>query len=153
MPQLDTQFLISQMFWLLASFIFIYTFVSTYFFPRISQIVEGRKQKTKQSISQADALHVKQQHIKTKIENLLTTARTEALSIKQSSTKKADDELNATLSKLEKDLAKKISTEEQKLFKVNSAMLLEINEVASSLSDEILTMIKKTLNIKSENLN
>jgi F-type H+-transporting ATPase subunit b len=145
MPQLDTQFLISQMFWLLASFIFIYTFVS--------QIVEGRKQKTKQSISQADALHVKQQHIKTKIENLLTTARTEALSIKQSSTKKAEDELNATLSKLEKDLAKKISTEEQKLFKVNSAMLLEINEVASSLSDEILTMIKKTLNIKSENLN
>jgi F-type H+-transporting ATPase subunit b len=64
MPQLDTAFYVTQVFWLIISFSFLYLFVKYWFLPKIRDGLAVRESKITNLINEAEELKVQIQNLK-----------------------------------------------------------------------------------------
>lgn len=151
MPQLDPSSFASQIFWLIIAFTMLYFFMSKFFVPRISQIVDGRENSVKANLETAEKLVAEQKAIKLEIAKLLEEARKTGSEIKNAAIKKAEIELNEAMAKVESDISRSMVAEEHRLSTFRAKMANEVEGVAKSLSEEILTAIVDIKKKKSVN--
>ena len=79
MPQLEqTEFFISQLFWLVLTFTFLLIFLWRISLPRISSVLEKRESKINSDIQSAKKLHAEAEEIHSKIELQLHKAHNQA---------------------------------------------------------------------------
>lgn len=149
MPQLESQFFATQIFWLLFVFTVIYAFVAVYFFPRISRIVEGRRSKVQSDLEKAEKLVAQQAELKAQTEQLLATAREDGSKIKKQSLNEAEEQIAIAIAKVEKELSKKIHSDEEKLLRLKSQMLKEIDLVSQEIAADLVQIVKKAIIVKS----
>lgn len=145
MPHLETQYLFSQLFWLAIVFTLIYAFVSLYFFPRVGRIVEGRKAKVKSDLIKADELVKEQAILKSEMDALLAKVREEGAAVKKKALAEAEDQIASELSKVDRELAKKIHADEEKLLRLKNQMMKEIDVVADEIATDLVHIVKKSM--------
>ena len=108
MPQLDPEFFVSQLFWLVVTFSFLLLFLWKVSLPRISSVLEKRENKINNDIETAKQLQIEAVKIQDQIEKQLHDSKEQNISLIKNSTVNLQNKASEELSKLDNELNKKI---------------------------------------------
>ena len=138
MPQLNPEFFISQLFWLVLTFTFLFVFLWRISLPKISSVLEKRETKINNDIETAKYNQAKAEEIQIEIEKKLLDAREESIELIKKETLKMQEETSKALSKLDNELAIKID---------EASLIVKKNKEASldQIDEQILEIIKLIL--------
>ena len=147
MPQLNPEFFLSQLFWLVIAFSFLLIFLWRISLPRISQVLEKRETKINNDIGEAKKIQAEAEKIQEQIDNEIMKTREEnAQNIKDLNINlqnKALDELkeiDISLSKKISEAANLIEKNKQKSIKEIDEKVLEITKlILSKLSSNVIS--------------
>ena len=85
MPQLNPEFFVTQLFWLVVTFSFLLVFLWRISLPRIGNVLEKRQRKINEDLTTAKELQNEAEKIQDTIETQLKQARTDASEMVKSS--------------------------------------------------------------------
>ena len=138
MPQLNPEFFLSQVFWLIITFSFLLIFLWRISLPRINLVLEKRENKIKNDIQVAKDLQTEAEEIQAKIDSQLVIAQEKvAKLIKETQTNLQVDVTNK-LKETDIELAKKIN-ESVKIVEKNK------NETLNDIQTQIQEITKLVL--------
>ena len=138
MPQLNPEFFVSQLFWLVVTFSFLFVFLWRVSLPRIGNVLEKRERKITEDLTAAKELQAEASQIQEEIEKQLKRARTDASEMIKSSSIALQDKAQTELKKLDKELETKIDESAKAIDKSKSESL-------SQIQDQIHQITKLTL--------
>ena len=138
MPQLDFSTFLPQIFWLFVSLTFLYIILSRYGLPRVSDVIEERKDIIAQDIDSAkkfssetaiaiDELDLKLSEAKLVSQNLINDSFNEIREVSETKRTSLIDEVNHEVKEAEKEILEK-----------KEAALIEISEISKGLAVEML---------------
>ena len=138
MPQLNPEFFVSQLFWLIVTFSFLLIFLWRISLPRISSVLEKRESKINNDIELAKQLQTETEEIQNQIEQQLGKTRQHIVKLIKESELNFQNKASAELSKLDSELSNKID---------ESANIIENNKKKSlnQIHDQIHEITKLTL--------
>ena len=138
MPQLNPEFFVSQLFWLIVTFSFLLVFLWRISLPRIGNVLEKRERKISEDLTAAKDLQVEAEKIQDTIENQLKQARADASDMIKTSSLSLQDKAQVELTKLDKELDAKIEQSAETIEKNK-------NESVSQIQSQINEITKLTL--------
>ena len=98
MPQLNPEFFLSQIFWLILSFSFLFIFLWRVSLPRINKALENRQNKIDSDLKNAKQNQIKAEKIQKEIDNILLEAQ-------NNSEKELKESINSHTVEIEKKLS------------------------------------------------
>ena len=143
MPQLNPEFFISQLFWLVVSFSFLLFFLWRFSLPRISSVLDKRERKISDDIATAKKLQIEAEEIQKSIEEKIVNARNEVDDLIKSTLKNLLNESEMELTKLDKELENKINNSVEIIEKNKLDSLNEINRQVFEITKLTLSKIGK----------
>ena len=164
MPQLNPEFFISQVFWLVMTFSFLLIFMWRVSLPRISSVIEKREKKINDNIQNAQKLQAEAEEIQKKIDQQLLNKRDEVAKLIKETTNNLQNNVSTQLQKVEKDLKKNIDESAniieknkndtfknieiqiQEITKLMLSKLISINVNDQDIQDSIKTIQNKIVN-------
>ena len=108
MPQLNPEFFVTQLFWLVVTFSFLLVFLWRISLPRIGNVLEKRERKINEDLTAAKELQAEAEKIQDIIETQLKQARLDASEMIKKTSTSLQEKAQVELSKLEKSLDAKI---------------------------------------------
>jgi len=138
MPQLNPEFFVSQLFWLVVTFSFLLVFLWRISLPRIGNVLDKRERKISEDLTAAKELQAEAEKIQDIIEKQLKQARTDASEMIKSSSVSLQEKAQIELTKLDKDLDSKIDQSSKAIEKSK-------NESVSLIQTQINEITKLTL--------
>ena len=109
MPQLEqTEFFISQLFWLVVIFTFLFIFLWRISLPRISSVLEKRESKIDDDITSAKQLQAEAEEIQKQIDQQLRNARLETSELVKTASTKFQNHATKELHQLDNSLSNTI---------------------------------------------
>jgi len=137
-PQLNPEFFVSQLFWLVVTFSFLFFFLWKVSLPRISSVLEKRENKINNDIKTAKQLQIEAEKIQDQIEQKLHDSKEQNIKLIKISTVDLQNKASEELLKLDNDLNKKIE---------KSAKVIENNKKESlkQIHGQIHEITKLTL--------
>tara|TARA_B100001964_G_scaffold128483_1_gene142086 strand:+ start:252 stop:746 length:495 start_codon:yes stop_codon:yes gene_type:complete len=137
-PQLDPEFFVSQLFWLVVTFSFLFLFLWRVSLPRIGSVLEKRENKINNDIKMAKQLQIEAEKIQDQIDQKLHNSKEQNFSLIKNSALNLQNKASEELSKLDNDLNKKIE---------ESAKVIENNKKESlkQIHEQIHEITKLTL--------
>ncbi len=160
MPQLDPSSYISQVFWLIIFFIFLYLLVSFIFFPKIIDIRDYREKVINDYITSAENFNIESTQLEEEIQNEMETCKDKVNQIIKDSMDKNklffDSEIKNTNAKIEKEIQNATKDLENKKYEIRETLYLQSLELSNLMYKKILDTeskispneFKKMLNIK-----
>ena len=139
MPQLNPEFFISQLFWLILTFSFLLFFLWKISLPRISSVLEKRDNKINNDVNTAKKMQAEAEEIQKQIEDQLKKAKDETSDQIKGAIQNIQAKSLEELSNLDKILNKKIE---------DSGLAIEKNKNNSleQINSQIFEVTKLTLN-------
>ena len=125
MPQLNPEFFVTQLFWLVVTFSFLLVFLWRISLPRIGNVLEKRERKINEDLTAAKELQAEAEKIQDIIETQLKQARSDASEMIKTTSTSLQDKAQVELTKLEKSLDAKIVSQMKQLKKVKMNQLLK----------------------------
>ena len=133
MPQLNPEFFVSQLFWLVVTFSFLLVFLWRISLPRIGNVLKKRERKISEDLTAAKELQIEAEKIQETIENQLNQARVDSSEMIKSSTLSLQEKAQVNLNKLDKELDAKIENSTENIEKNKkesvSQIQTQINEI------------------------
>ena len=156
MPQLDVATYPSLIFWLVVTFSFTFFVLKYYVTPKMSEILNDRKEKIDSDLFEAKQSREEAENSKTDQERSILNAKEKAIIIVRDAVEKSKSQLLISESKAKEKLSKKLEDAEQNILNAKKDSLNIVNEVASDIaviiSDKISGIkISKNLILKSVN--
>ena len=141
MPQLNPEYWISQIFWLIIIFASLYIALSKIILPKISKNLETRKSQILDHLDQAEKFKEKTEKKIKEYEKILNESKKEAKIIMSESRKLINQNINKKKDHLKSEIEKEIqkTEDEIKLLKINS--INNINKIAIETSSNIVKSI------------
>jgi len=138
MPQLNPEFFVSQLFWLIVTFSFLLFFLWKISLPRISRVLEKREKKINEDIETAKKLQTEAEQIQNEIDRQLSSAQDHVSNIIKESALKLKKSTTEELTKIDNELSKKIN---------ESSVIIKNNkkDAINKISNQILEITKLTL--------
>ena len=149
MPQLNPEFFVSQLFWLVVTFLFLLVFLWKVSLPRIGSVLKKREKKINDDIAAAKELQEEAETIQRKIEDKLLNARTETADIIKTTSINLQEKTKRELVKLDKNLDKKINDSAKDIEKNKNDSLNQIHDQIHEITKLIFS---KITNFKVSNL-
>ena len=138
MPQLNTQFWISQIFWLILTFGALFVVLSKFILPNISKNIESRKLEILENIETAEKQR-KESEIKIKeYDKIILNSKNEAKNHYNEIRKKALDEIAKKQKTLENQINSEIKNAEKEINELKSKAPEKINKIAIETSTELV---------------
>ena len=151
MPQLNPEFFVSQLFWLVVTFSFLFVFLWRVSLPRIGNVLEKRERKITDDLTAAKELQAEASKIQEEIENQLKQARTDSSEMIKSSTIALQDKAQTELKKLDKELEAKIDESAKAIDKSKSESVSQIQEQIHEITKLTLSKVA-TFNVSDEEI-
>ena len=156
MPQLDVTTYPSLIFWLVLTFSFTFFVLKYYVTPKMSEILNYRKEKIDADLFEAKQSREEAENSKMDQEKSILDAKEKAIIIVRDAVEKSKSQLLISESKAKEKLSKKLEDAEKNILNAKKNSLKIVNEVASDIaviiSDKISGIkISKNLTIKSVN--
>ena len=151
MPQLNPEFFISQLFWLVISFTFLFIFLWRISLPRISTVLEKRSNKINEDIEIAKLHQTKAEDIQKSIDNQLREAKLETADLIKSTNQSLQDHATKELDKLDKLLNRKLDESSSQIEKNKSDSLNQINDQIYEITKLTLSRIS-SINVNDEDI-
>ena len=138
MPQLNPEFWVSQIFWLILTFGILYGILSKFILPKISANLESRKTQISDNIEAADKQR-KESEIKLKeYDDIILKSKIEANNIYNKAREKALKDINLKKGVLEKQIDEEINKTEEEINKLRMEAPQKITQIAKETSSELI---------------
>ena len=141
MPQLNPEFFVSQLFWLVVTFSFLFVFLWRVSLPRIGNVLEKRERKITEDLTVAKELQAEASQIQEEIEKQLKQARTDSSEMIKSSSIALQDKAQTELKKLDKELETKIDESAKAIDKSKSESVSQIQEQIHEITKLTLSKV------------
>ena len=138
MPQLNPEFWISQIFWLIITFGILFIVLTKVILPKISDNLETRKSQILENIETADKQKEESQKKLEEYEKIILDSKLTAKSYFNEAREKILDDINKKRAALEKDLDEEISEVEKELSDLKQKSGEKINKIAAETSAELI---------------
>ena len=138
MPQLDFSTFLPQIFWLLISLSFLYIVLSRYALPRVSDVIEERKDIIAQDIDSAKEYSVESEKAIEELNLKLSEAKTSSQNLINKSIQDIKEDSEIKKSSLIKEINNQISEAEGEIKEKKETALAEISSISESLAIEML---------------
>ena len=144
MPQLDTEFWLSQIFWLTITFSILFLLLSKLILPKISANLETRKSLILENISTAEKKR-EESELKIKEYNeIIERGKNEAKSIINQAKERLKKDISLKKEALEKDLSSEIQKAEVEIREFRDKAPERINKIAIQTSADLLQQLMGT---------
>lgn len=147
MPQLNPEFYMSQLFWLVLTFTFLFIFLWRISLPRISTVLEKRANKINDDIRLAKQHQAEAEEIQNKIDFQLREARLETSELIKTANFNFQDQIAKELEKIDNTINLKIDETSATIAKSKAESLKEINDQIYEITKLTLSKIS---NIKAD---
>jgi len=141
MPQLNPEFFLSQLFWLVVTFSFLLVFLWRISLPRIGSVLEKREKKINDDIATAKELQKEAELLQNKIEDKIRTARNETADMVKTASINLQEKTARELSELDKELDKKINYSSKDIEKNKNDSLNQIHDQINGITKLIFSKI------------
>lgn len=141
MPQLETSTYLSQIFWLITSFLSLWFCMAWFIIPKIEDIMEQRRRKIDDFVQKAERFNKQALISLNKYEKALEKAKSDAKKTIEDNKKDLDANILAKRTQVEELLNKKIADTEIMLAKEKQETLVAIDNLAMILATDILTKL------------
>ena len=138
MPQLDFSTFLPQIFWLLISLSFLYIVLSRYALPRVSDVIEERKDIIAQDIDSAKEHSEESEKAIEELNLKLSEAKTSSQNLINKSIQDIKEDSEIKKSSLIKEINNEISEAEGEIKEKKETALAEISSISESLAIEML---------------
>ena len=138
MPQLDFSTFLPQIFWLFISLSFLYIVLSRYALPRVSDVIEERKDIIAQDIDSAKEYSVESEKAIEELNLKLSEAKTSSQNLINKSLQDIKEDNEIKKSSLIKEINNEISEAEGEIKEKKETALAEISSISESLAIEML---------------
>ena len=138
MPQLDFSTFLPQIFWLFISLSFLYIVLSRYALPRVSDVIEERKDIIAQDIDSAKEYSEESEKAIEELNLKLSEAKTSSQNLINKSIQDIKEESEIKKSSLIKKINNEISEAEGEIKEKKETALAEISSISESLAIEML---------------
>jgi len=138
MPQLNPEFWVSQIFWLILTFGIMYVVLSKLILPKISNNLESRKSQILENIEAAEKQR-KDSEIKIKeYDEVILKSKIEASSIFNQAREKAIKDISSKKEILDKQIDEEIDGAEKEIQTLRNSAPEKINKIAKETSAELV---------------
>ena len=148
MPQLNPEFWISQIFWLILTFGMLFIILSKLILPKISKNLEARKSQILENIEAADKQREESENKIKEYEKIILNGKNEAKNYFNEVRIKILKDINKKKEILENEINKEIKTVEKEIIDLKNNAPEKINKIAIETSSDL---IKKLIGIEVNN--
>ena len=141
MPQLNPEFWISQIFWLIIVFGTLYVLLAKLILPKISYNLEARKSQIADNIEEAEKKREQSDQKIKDYEKIIIDAKIEAKNIYNKAREKILRDINSKKEKLEKEIDEEIKKAEKEILDLKIKSPVNINKIAIETSADLVKQI------------
>ena len=141
MPQLNPEFWVSQIVWLVLTFGILYIVLSKLILPKISDNLESRKSQILENIETAETQREESEKKLKEFEKIILDSKIEAKNHFNEVRQKTLEDINNKRSALEKDIDKEISAAEEEINNLKTNSNEKINNIAVETSAELIKQL------------
>ena len=141
MPQLNPEFWVSQIFWLIITFSSLYLIIWKIFLPKITYSIENRKSKIVTDLNDAQKLKESAENKLNHYNEIIEKAKKEAKKIVEDSKTKLDREIESKKKQINNEIEKEISSAEKEINELKKNSILNINNIAAETSFEVIKQV------------
>ena len=138
MPQLNPEFWVSQIVWLVLTFGILYIVLSKLILPKISDNLESRKSQILENIETAETQREESEKKLKEFEKIILESKLEAKNYFNEARQKILDDINNKRVALEKDIDNEISAAEQEVNNLKITSSEKIKKIAIETSSELI---------------
>ena len=141
MPQLNPEFWVSQIFWLVLTFGILYLVLSKIVLPKISENLETRKSEILENIETAEKQRKESENKIKQFEKIVLESKIEAKNLFNEKRQKVLEDIAKKRSALEKDIDSEINAAEDEISKLRNTSGDKINKIAIETSSELIRQL------------
>lgn len=142
MPQFDTSFLSSLIFWSVVSFGILLALLYKYAFPALLDILETREKRIRENIGQAERMKKEAEQLLADYRSKLEAAQQEAHTILEQARKRAQQALEENEKRLDRETEKMLQDARRE---IDRERLNAIKELREHVADLVLEVTEKIL--------
>ena len=144
MPQLNPEFWIAQIFWLILIFSSLYLIIWKIFLPRITYIIENRKSRVVNDLGEAQKLKDKAEKKLKEYNEIIEKSKKEAKKIVDDNKKKLDRDIENKKQKFNDEIEKELVAIEKEIKDLKKTSTSNIADISAETSAEIIKQIINT---------
>ena len=141
MPQLNPEFWVSQIFWLVLTFGLLYIVLSKLILPKISNNLESRKSQILENIETAEKQREESEKKVKEFEKIILDSKIEAKNYFNEARQKILEDITIKKNSLDKDIDDEISAAEQEIKNLKTASSEKIKNIAIETSSELIKQL------------
>ena len=141
MPQLNPEFWISQIFWLILTFGILFIVLSKLILPKISESLEKRKSQILENISLAEKQREESENKIKEYEKIILDAKNEAKNYFNSARQKALQEINKKKEPLENEINEEIKVAENEIINLKNSSSEKIQKISVTTSEDLIKQL------------
>ena len=141
MPQLNPEFWVSQIVWLVLTFGILYIVLSKLILPKISDNLESRKSQILENIETAETQREESEKKLKEFEKIILESKLEAKNYFNEARQKILEDINNKRVALEKDIDNEISATEQEVNNLKITSSEKIKKIAIETSSELIKQL------------
>ena len=138
MPQLNPEFWVSQIFWLIITFGILYIVLSKFILPKISSNLELRKSQIQENIETAEKQREISEVKLKEYDEIILKSKLEAKNIFKNAKEKIIKDINFKKETLDKQIDEEISNAEEEIKTLKKDATDKINKIAIETSSDLL---------------
>ena len=144
MPQLNPEFWIAQIFWLIIIFSSLYLIIWKIFLPRITYSIENRKSRIVNDLGEAQKLKDNAEKKLKEYNEIIEKSKKEAKKIIDDSKKKLDRDIENKKQKFNDEIDKELTATEKEIKDLKKTSTSNVADIAAETSAEIIRQIINT---------
>ena len=141
MPQLNTEFWASQIFWLILIFSILYIIIWKIFLPKITDIIENRKSKIISDLNETQKLKENAEIKLSEYNKIIEDTKKEAKKIIEDNKKKLENDIKSKKQKFNEEIEKELVSVEKEIKSLKKSSISSINKIAVEVSSELIRQI------------
>ena len=138
MPQLNPEFWVSQIFWLILSFGSLFIILSKFILPKIGNNLEMRKSQILENVETAEKQKKESENKLKEYEALILNSKNQARNYFNEARKKIQQDINKKREKLENEINEEINTAEKEIISLKNNAPEKINKIAIETSSGLI---------------
>ena len=141
MPQLNPEFWVSQIFWLILTFGFLFIILSKFILPKISNNLEFRKSQILENIETAEKQKMESENKIKEYEALINNSKNEARNYFNEARKKIIQDIDKKRGEIEDEINVEIRNAEKEIVELKKGAPEKINKIATETSAQLIKQL------------
>ena len=141
MPQLNPEFWVSQIFWLILIFSSLYVVIWRVFLPKITNNIENRESRIVNDLNETQKLKENSEKKLREYNKIIEDAKREAKKMIEDSKKKLEHDIKVKKKKFNEEIEKELLVVENEIKGLKKSSISNINKMSEKISFEVIKQI------------